>query len=351
MQDIQDNAIEQYPFAHAKGIFSKIGFAIFAMIVIINALTVVYSIFCMLFFPDLLKSHILMTIVIMFIQNIIGFFIAALIIGKGEGVPKQDEPAKISFKTLLMLFCACYFLMYVGAQIGNTVSFAISGFLGYDITSTALSLADELPVWCSLLLLVILAPITEELLFRKVIIDKTAIFGDKTAIFISALIFALFHGNFYQFFYAFLVGMLFAYVYIRSGKITISIILHMILNFFGGVLQPLVLEKLQRVMEFMDNFTSNSEGVDNYIELILQDPGIIIEFAILELYSVGLIAIVICGLIYLIQNAKRLLLRKGELQIPKGSGISVAFGNPGMFFFFFVCVCIFVVQMLPPGVL
>ena len=52
----------------------------------------------------------------------------------------------------------------------------------------------------------------------------------------QGLFFALFHGNFYQFFYALLLGMVFAWLYSSTGRIRYNIMLHMLINLMGGVL-------------------------------------------------------------------------------------------------------------------
>ena len=42
--------------------------------------------------------------------------------------------------------------------------------------------------------------------------------------------------NLFQFFYAFLLGLMFGYVYTRTSKLRYSTAMHMIINFNGGVL-------------------------------------------------------------------------------------------------------------------
>lgn len=60
-------------------------------------------------------------------------------------------------------------------------------------------------------------------------------YGARISVFLSALMFALFHGNLSQFFYAFLLGGFFAVVYIKTGNIIYPIILHMAANLSGSV--------------------------------------------------------------------------------------------------------------------
>ena len=76
----------------------------------------------------------------------------------------------------------------------------------------------------------ILAPIAEEMLFRGAVLRKLlGLFGEKKhwiAIFISALLFGLVHGNIAQGFNAVLLGMMLGWLYYRTGSIIPGIALH-----------------------------------------------------------------------------------------------------------------------------
>ena len=90
-------------------------------------------------------------------------------------------------------------------------------------------------LWASILFTVILGPMVEELFYRKLILDRILGFGELPAILLSAAMFALAHGNLAQFFYAFGLGVLWGYVYAKTGRIGYTISMHMIFNFLGGV--------------------------------------------------------------------------------------------------------------------
>lgn len=99
----------------------------------------------------------------------------------------------------------------------------------------------DMSLWAVILSAVILAPIMEELIFRKLVLDRLAGYGPAVAMSVSALVFGLAHGNFYQFFYAFLLGLIFAYIYLRTGKVRYSMMLHMMVNFCGSVIPILIM--------------------------------------------------------------------------------------------------------------
>lgn len=75
----------------------------------------------------------------------------------------------------------------------------------------------------------ILAPITEEILFRGLIQKTLMPYGKKFAIFCSAFAFGLFHGNLIQSPYALLVGLVLGYVAVEYS-IAWAMVLHMINN-------------------------------------------------------------------------------------------------------------------------
>lgn len=82
----------------------------------------------------------------------------------------------------------------------------------------------------------IVAPILEELLFRGVIEGHLLNKGwaPKWAILVSALIFGVIHGNPAQIPFAFLIGLLFGWLYYRTGSVLPGIAGHIINNLYGA---------------------------------------------------------------------------------------------------------------------
>ena len=99
---------------------------------------------------------------------------------------------------------------------------------------------DSYPVILNLLLGCVIAPLAEEYLFRRLLLDRLRPYGDRFAILASALCFGLFHGNLNQFFYACAMGALLAYVVLRTGCLRQSILLHALVNFTSVGLVPLL---------------------------------------------------------------------------------------------------------------
>lgn len=82
---------------------------------------------------------------------------------------------------------------------------------------------------------VILAPIGEELIYRGVVLRCSAKISQRFAIFFSAFIFGIMHGNPYQFVLGFLLGIPLAMVTLKTGSIIPAIICHMINNLMASV--------------------------------------------------------------------------------------------------------------------
>lgn len=90
---------------------------------------------------------------------------------------------------------------------------------------------SDLGVWGGILRIVVIAPIIEELIFRGVIMSGLMRnYKARYAVFFSALLFALFHLNPWQFPATFMLGLILGWVRIRSRSILACIAGHAIHN-------------------------------------------------------------------------------------------------------------------------
>ncbi len=149
---------------------------------------------------------------------------------------KKREKSPIGAEDIILLFFIGEFFTVLGNFLGQMITFILTALTGFDNILSIDQALNSYPLWCIFLIVVIAAPIFEELVFRKLMIDRFSIYGDKLAIIASAIAFGLFHGNFGQFFYTAAVGLIWGYVYAKSGMLRYSVIMHMLMNFFGGFL-------------------------------------------------------------------------------------------------------------------
>lgn len=85
----------------------------------------------------------------------------------------------------------------------------------------------DLNIYLAILSSGIIGPILEEMLFRYVFLNRLRnFFTTRNAILLSSLVFALLHGNIITMIYAFIMGFIFAYVYVKYDNIKVSIMCH-----------------------------------------------------------------------------------------------------------------------------
>ena len=153
---------------------------------------------------------------------------------------KDRVKVKLSLASFFCIFFICAATMYLSNFFGYFINFLITLITGKVITNPV----EELVMGSNLFLMfingTIIAPIVEEVVFRKLLLDKVRRYGDVTAILVTGFAFGLFHMNLPQFFYATTIGFIFAYITLRTNTIKYAIILHMMINFIGSTIAPYV---------------------------------------------------------------------------------------------------------------
>lgn len=232
--------------------------------------------------------------------DLIGFPFVWLLM---SGIPKTKiEQHKLSFPEWFGFLCMTEGLMIAGSLIGNPIHTALTQPFSGDSITNASNLMENSNVILRTLVVGIGAPVFEELIFRKVLIDRTVKYGEYISIVMSGVMFGLLHGNFSQFFFATFVGMLFAYVYIRTGRIRYTIFLHMAVNLSSAlVLQTLLQKLLQATQDNMNDSTTSAETA---------------IYALIALAWIGgVFAIAIIGIVKFIKSLKR---KRLKLKMMKG---------------------------------
>lgn len=148
------------------------------------------------------------------------------------------DKRKLSISGVLMSACVCFGTLYAFGYLSEGILWVVAKIFG--TTTEQLNAVNQMSVQFSnlqyILLVCVLAPIVEELLFRGLIIKKMLVHGRFAALVLSAAIFGLVHGTISQIPYALALGLVLGYVYIRFGNIYLNMGLHAVMNFIGGVL-------------------------------------------------------------------------------------------------------------------
>lgn len=315
--------MEREIMKETKKYFSRLGLQLFFIAILIIIVQTTSSLVVSVFAPDLWQKNyslyflaIMLPFYIIEIPGILRFM-------KRQNVAPALEH-RMSLKQGIVAFFISYSLMYVSNLIGLLLTGIVGSFKGAPVDNVIQDIAMDLHPFIALLCMVILAPIFEELVFRKFIIDRTAKYGEGVAILVSALSFGLFHGNLNQFAYAFSLGLFWGFLYVKTRKIKYTIWLHMVINFMGSVLPLLILRP--GFVEAMTTIDASSTPAA-LMQLVSEYA---LDFVLYLVYSLFILIILITGIVLFFINRKKMHVNPGEIVIPKGKRFRTIILNVGM---------------------
>ena len=248
----------------ARSVFSRYHLALFIYMVLSYAVVIAAELIMLAVLgidgmSDFLKNHAFVNWIFSFApMYFIGFPVFYLIIRKMKKMPCQKR--KMSASEFFSLFLISEVAMTAGSLIGEMFNGFFSILKGGAVTDHTSELIDSMPIWLTFLIVVIIGPVFEELLFRKFMIDRFSRYGSTVAIIVSAVSFGLFHGNLYQFFYAALLGLVLGFMYAKTRNVIYPILLHVLINFLGSVVAIPISEKMEEMFLAM-------EGISNGLQI------------------------------------------------------------------------------------
>ena len=269
-----------------------------------------------------------------FLPLYLSIVIGLLLLKKIPAVKLQER--RLPIKYFFILPVICIFIMYAGNLIGTLFTVIFSSLFHTAAENPIGELSGDGTLVQRLVFMVIMAPLVEEYVFRKQLIDRMHVYGGRTAVILSGVMFGLFHGNFAQFFYAAALGIIFGYVYLKTGRLRYTIGLHMFVNFIGGIVGPLVASNL------VSFFSHINQMMILPLHQILTMPQVLLPV----LYLVLILAMALAGFVLFVKELREISFTKEALQIPRGSSFTAACVNPGMIFFTIACLALFVISFL-----
>lgn len=328
--NIEEN---QETVKQSKQHFAKIGGAFFLGTLIVFGVQYLMSYIQAVFFPESIGNYDIVLIVSSFSMYLLGMPFIVLFVRKIPKVVFYQH--KMSVGKWFIAFFMSYALMYISNLIGVLTTGILGVITGEAVSNPIQDIAMELSPLTALFLMVICAPIVEEYIFRKLIIDRSVRYGEKTAIVLSGLMFAMFHGNLNQFVYAFGLGIFFGFIYVKTGKLIYVITLHMAVNFMGSIPGILLLKS--------EAFTklANVSGTDTGAMMSVFTEHMP-ELMLYLLYLIFILTLVITGIVFWALSFKKMKCVPAEIEIPKGRWFSTVILNVGMGLY-----CLFwIVQMV-----
>lgn len=218
--------------------FSRLGWALAAQMAAMLAVQTALLLAAQALAPVLVRSGVFLWLVSVLSAYGAGVPAAWLVLRGTEEAPPQPG-APLGPGRFFRSYLAGLGLMY----LVNLATLALMGLVGLLRGQTVENPVDNMadyPLVLNLLLGCVIAPVCEEYLFRGLLLNRLRPYGERFAVWASALCFGLFHGNFSQFFYACAIGVLFAGVVLKTGRLRQAMLLHALINFVGTGLIPLL---------------------------------------------------------------------------------------------------------------
>ena len=113
------------------------------------------------------------------------------------------------------------------------------------------------PLWITLISVSVFAPVFEEWLCRGVVLrGLLAKNSPKTAIIVSSVFFAVIHFNPWQAIPAFILGLLFGYVYYKTGSLKLTMLMHCANNTMAAIFSRIpAFEEAETFIDVMNPWT------------------------------------------------------------------------------------------------
>ncbi|WP_244833668.1 type II CAAX endopeptidase family protein [Clostridium sp. BJN0001] len=244
---------------------------------------------------------------------VIGFPIFLFIV-KNLRKAKANYIKKISLKNFLMIILFSFGVMYISNMFSLIIDSLLRTFTRSGLNNPVSDMLSGGSIFLKIFFICFIGPIIEEVMFRKIIISRLVGYGEFIAVFVSAFMFAFGHGNLSQFFYAFSLGAIFAYITVKTGTIFYSVIIHCIINLIGSGL-------LLRLFSNNATLKAFSGGVFMFISII---------FAIFMI----------------VKNVKMVYFNSGNVSGTVNDDFRLIFKNSGMIFYIGLSVILILISLL-----
>ncbi len=298
-----------------RSTMSKIGLSYFFLMLIYLGASIFFSILFAIIAPNVITSDWFLWVVNFLSLYVVAAPIFIIILNSyiQFNIPSpQKKHIKISQLLIyIVLSAGCAYIFNIVTIVIQTL---ISNLTGANYIDSMEMLFEGQSLLWIFISTCIVAPIGEELLFRKILHNKMAHLGDKCYIITSGVLFGVFHGNLSQLIYAFVLGMIFAYLYVYTGDIFVPIGIHFVVNAIGTIMLP--------------------AAADNT--------------AIMAILSVGVVVVMVCAPIIIIKSAiaKKIILRQPYRQLPKRA-FSIGTFNVGIILYLLLGLLLIAFNFIP----
>ena len=176
---------------------------------------------------------------------------------------------KVGWVNILICFFISIITLFGSLYLVNYLMYLIQQ-LGYSFDSSLpLPLTNGWWLILNIFLLAVLPAICEELLYRGIIFNGLRKLGNIKAVFISALFFALAHGSAMQLFYQFILGIVLAFVVLKTGSLLTSMLVHFLNNFIVVLYNYITINNQNAEISFSPGLIAIAFGAAIFAGLLL----------------------------------------------------------------------------------
>ena len=279
------------------------GFALMSQIILQNVMSVLISLLGLaeIYLADGVFRN-AVDIILISVSMLVPFYFAGK---KMKQISGEEEPLNLSkpvssFAFILAVFAGLGFCMM--ANIVTSYFTVIISLFGVELTSPDITMpGGTLGITTSLIRIVAIAAVVEELTLRGYVMGNLRKYGDKFAILASAVVFALMHGNMVQAPFALIAGFALGYLSVKTGTIWTGIAIHAANNFISTL--------VSYAMDYLPEETVN----------------ILYTFTLYGFIIIGLIA-----MYFFKRETAEVSVRKDYLMTPLKEKMKAFFLNPAM---------------------
>ena len=225
---------------NARKLYNTVGLGLILQTAIMFTISLLFSMGLLLFSHTQLYSWLYqnyqgLTMALSMVAALVGNLTAYFFIKRFAGLKSRQvfDFSRLRFSHVLFGFIACLGVNGVFSFLVDLLGQGLRS-LGLNPTTPDFSLGVGLAAdVITVLYVVIVAPITEELVFRGAVQTSLRRYGHWFSIIVTALLFSLMHGNLYQAIPTFFMALVMGYVADRSGTVLPTILIHMLNNGFA----------------------------------------------------------------------------------------------------------------------
>lgn len=245
-------------------------------------------------------------------------FVIRLLNGRVFNADEGRELKDISVVGLTCAFFILFFFGVIGNIMGQGIVLLYESLGGYSLGDVVVEGLSQRSPALLFIFTVIITPLFEEILYRYGIISRIRSCGERQAVIFSAVIFSLGHKNLFQLFYTFFAGIIFGYIYVYTGKLRYSFMLHAMFNFFGAFVPMVLSGNAGDVSTYSKAYTAVEYGMA-FVGLIIFIGGILKKkFSMFEIGGRG----------------------------PGGTSFKDMYINPGFLSYFILCSVLSIFMMM-----